>query len=55
MITPGVWLISRSISSRATVRSMVSAETSGINISLEDLLHLLERTTGVVKAEVLAG
>ena len=33
----------------------VSAETSGINISLEDLLHLLERTTGVVKAEVLAG
>ena len=33
----------------------VSVETSGINISLEDLLHLLERTTGVVKAEVLAG
>ena len=33
----------------------VSAETSGINISLEDLLYLLERTSGVVKAEVLAG
>ena len=33
----------------------VSAETSGINISLEDLLHLLEQTSGVVKAEILAG
>lgn len=33
----------------------ICAETSEMNISLEGLLHLLEQTAGVVKAEILAG
>lgn len=33
----------------------ISAETTGVEISLEDLLHLLGALPGVIKAEVLAG
>ncbi len=33
----------------------ITAETSGMTESLEELLRLLSSTTGVVKAEVLAG
>lgn len=33
----------------------ISAETSGMSVSLEDLLRMLNQTIGVVKAEVLAG
>ena len=33
----------------------ISAETSDMTISLEELLRLLNQTPGVVKAEVLAG
>ena len=33
----------------------ISAETSDMTISLEELLRLLNQTSGVVKAEVLAG
>ena len=33
----------------------ISAETSDMTVSLEELLRLLNQTGGVVKAEVLAG
>ena len=33
----------------------ISAETMDLTISLEELLHSIEHTPGVVKAEVLAG
>ncbi len=33
----------------------ISAETTDMNISLEELLHVLSSTPGVIKAEVLAG
>lgn len=33
----------------------ISAETTDMNCSLEDLLHVLSSTPGVIKAEVLAG
>ena len=33
----------------------ISAETNDISVSLEDLLHQLASTPGVIKAEVLAG
>ena len=33
----------------------ISAETMDLTVSLEELLHQLERNPGVVKAEVLAG
>ena len=33
----------------------ISAETLDLTVSLEELLHSIEQTTGVVKAEVLAG
>ena len=33
----------------------ISAETMDLTVSLEELLHSIEQTTGVVKAEVLAG
>ncbi len=33
----------------------ISAETSDMSLSLEELLRLLNQTSGVVKAEVLAG
>lgn len=33
----------------------ISAETIHLNIGLEDLLHELQQTPGVIKAEILAG
>jgi chorismate mutase len=33
----------------------ISAETTEVTVSLEELLHLLGNTQGVIKAEVLAG
>jgi chorismate mutase len=33
----------------------ISAETSDVKLSLEELLHQLGATPGVIKAEVLAG
>ena len=33
----------------------ISAETTDMTISLEELLHAMQQTRGVVKAEVLAG
>ena len=33
----------------------ISAETTDVTVSLEELLHLLGNTQGVIKAEVLAG
>ena len=33
----------------------ISAETTDISVSLEELLHVLSSTPGVIKAEVLAG
>lgn len=33
----------------------ISAETTDVEVSMEDLLHKLEKTPGVIRAEVLAG
>lgn len=33
----------------------ISAETTDVEMSMEDLLHKLEKTPGVIRAEVLAG
>ena len=33
----------------------ISAETTGLTISLEELLHMFNETSGVVKAEIMAG
>ena len=33
----------------------ISAETSDVSVSLDELLHQLGSTPGVIKAEVLAG
>lgn len=33
----------------------ISAETTGLTVSLEELLHLFNDTPGVVKAEIMAG
>ena len=33
----------------------ISAETTEVELSMEDLLHKLEKTAGVIRAEVLAG
>ena len=33
----------------------ITAETTGLALSLEELLHVLSTTPGVIKAEVLAG
>jgi chorismate mutase len=33
----------------------ISAETMDLTVPLEELLHLLRDTTGVIKAEILAG
>lgn len=33
----------------------ITAETTQMNLTLDELLHLLSQTTGVIKAEVLAG
>ena len=33
----------------------ISAETTDVEVSMEDLLHKLEKSSGVIRAEVLAG
>ena len=33
----------------------ISAETTGLTISLEELLHMFDEANGVVKAEIMAG
>ncbi len=47
--------INQTIPTNGCALVTVSAETSQMEGHLEDLLHKLERTAGVVKAEVLAG
>ncbi len=47
--------INQTIPTNSCAVVVVSAETSGMNVSLEDLLHDLEEMSGVIKAEVLAG
>ena len=47
--------INQTIPTNGCALVTVTAETAQMNISLEDLLHDLEATSGVVKAEVLAG
>lgn len=47
--------INQTIPTNGCALVTVTAETAQMNISLEDLLHDLDATSGVVKAEVLAG
>lgn len=47
--------INQTIPTNSCAVVVITAETSGMNVSLEDLLHDLEETSGVIKAEVLAG
>lgn len=47
--------INQTIPSGGCAMVTVSAQTMDMECHLEDLLHRLEKTSGVVKAEVLAG
>ena len=47
--------INQSIPTNGCAAVTISAETSDMAVSLEELLRLLNQTSGVVKAEVLAG
>lgn len=47
--------INQSIPSGGRAMVTVSAETGALSCSLEDLVHTLAQTTGVVKAEMVAG
>lgn len=50
-----IMTINSIVPSNGTAVVTISAETMDLNIPLEDLLHDLNETPGVVKAEVLAG
>lgn len=50
-----IMTINSIVPSNGTAIVTISAETMDLNIPLEDLLHDLNETPGVVKAEVLAG
>lgn len=50
-----IMTINSIVPSNGTAVVTISAETMDLNIPLEDLLHDLNETSGVVKAEVLAG
>ena len=47
--------INQTIPTNGCALVTITAETAQINLSLEELLHNLSATNGVVKAEVLAG
>ena len=47
--------INQSIPTNGCAAVTISAETSNMTVSLEDLLHGFEQIPGVVKAEVMAG
>lgn len=47
--------INQTIPTNGCALVVITAETSEMAVSLEELLHELESTTGVIKAEVLAG
>ena len=47
--------INQTIPTNGCALVTVTAETAQMNATIEDLLHRLEDTAGVVKAEVLAG
>ncbi len=43
------------IPSNGSALVTISADTTAVTVPLEDLLHLLSQTKGVIKAEILAG
>lgn len=47
--------INQTIPSGGCAPVTITAETLAMTVSAEELLHMLNQTTGVVKAEVLAG
>ncbi|MGM9640117.1 MAG: ACT domain-containing protein [Faecousia sp.] len=47
--------INQAIPTNGCAAVTISAETNGLQVSLEDLLHRLAATTGVIRAEILAG
>ena len=47
--------INQAIPSNGCAAVTISAETNGLQISLEELLQRLAATTGVIRAEILAG
>lgn len=47
--------INQAIPSNGCAAVTISAETNGLQISLEELLQRLASTTGVIRAEILAG
>ena len=50
-----IMTINSIVPSNGTAVVTISAETMDLTVSLEELLHSIEHSTGVVKAEVLAG
>lgn len=50
-----IMTINSIVPTNGTAVVTISAETMDLTIPLEDLLHSIEQTRGVVKAEVLAG
>ena len=50
-----IMTINSIVPSNGTAVVTISAETMDLTVPLEELLHSLEHTPGVVKAEVLAG
>ena len=47
--------INQAIPTNGCAAVTISAETNGLQVSLEELLHRLTATTGVIRAEILAG
>lgn len=47
--------INQAIPTNGCAAVTISAETNGLQVSLEELLHRLAATTGVIRAEILAG
>ena len=50
-----IMTINSIVPTNGTAVVTISAETMDLTVPLEDLLHSIEHTRGVVKAEVLAG
>ena len=50
-----IMTINSIVPTNGTAVVTISAETMDLTVSLEELLHSIEHTPGVVKAEVLAG
>ena len=47
--------INQAIPTNGCAAVTISAETNGLQVPLEELLHRLTATTGVIRAEILAG